>query len=182
MLPVYWHEHQTHQLVKNAKSTGVWAKIPTVIPTHENYIDTIQKQAKLLSLKLDIHSSTITVQAPDPFPIYMFLHRMLQMPTLRIESFTMRRDKSKFLASIVLNIIKGSSLNHYALTEDDGFYKPRFFYVNAAAEVDGQKQIWVNGQSYGASCPWPLYHTFDRQTGTVKKGDLRPRLALTSRT
>lgn len=183
LLPVYWHEHQTHQLVKNAKSTGVWAKIPTMIPTHENYIDTLQKQAKLLSLKLDIQGSTITVQAPDPFRIYKFLHRILQMPTLRIESFTMKRDKGKVLASIIINVINGSSINPYPpAAKNDGFYSPRFFYVNATTEVDGQKQIWVNGQSYGASCPWPLYHTFDRQTGTVKKGDLRPRLALTSGT
>lgn len=181
LLPVYWHEYQTHQLVKNAKSTGVWKKIPTVIPKPENCIYTLQKQAKLLSLKLDIQSSIITVQTLDPFPIYTFLHRILQMPTLRIESFTMKRDKSKVLASIIINVINGSSIKRYApVTKNDSFYTPRFFYVNAAAEVDGQKQIWVNGQSFGASCSWPLYHTFDSQTGTIKKGDLRPRLALTS--
>lgn len=183
MLPVYRHTHQTYQLVKNAKLTGVWAQIPMMIPARADYVDTLQKQAKILGLKLSVQGSIITIQTSDLLPIYKLLHRMTQIPTLRIESFAMKREKRKILTTIIIKVINGSSINRAAhLVEDDGFLKPRFFYVNAATEVDGQKQIWVNGQSYGTSCPWPLYHTFDRQTGAIKKGDLRPRLSLTSGT
>lgn len=193
MLPIYRYMQQTHCVVQMAQSSDVWGQIPLDIPARADCINALQKQAKALSIKLKIQDSMLTLQALDLLPIYNFLHRMNRMPVLSIESFTMKREKGKVVAIIILSkscisdrgsssmIGKGSSIARFTLAEGD-FYTPSFFYVNAAAEVDGQKQIWVNGRSYGPSCPWPLYHTFDKRTGMVKKGDLRPRLSLTSGT
>lgn len=202
IFPVYRHMQQVHRLVKNAEATGVWDQIPVHISTQADYLDALQKEAKSLSLKLKIQDSTITVEASDPLPIYNFLHRMTKLPTTQILSFTMKREKGRVVAFVILGnpgYAKGcvvarseardrgsssmignrSSIRGFAPVEDDPhFYSPRFSYVNATAEVDGKKQIWVNGKSYGASCPWPLHHTFDKQTGTVKKGDFRPKLSL----
>ena len=181
MLPVYRYLHKTYQSVQTAKASGVWAQIPLHIPTKADYLAALQKEAKSLSLKLNIYGATITVEASEPLPIYNFLYRMNRMPALQVVSFTMKREKGRVVA-IIKSVIPegGRSAGELMPQTQDTFYMPRFFYVNAAAEVDGQKQTWVNGKNYGPSCPWPLYHTFDKQTGMVKKGDLRPRLSLTS--
>lgn len=183
VFPVYRHMQHMHQLVQTAKSTRMWGQIPQNIPARADYVDALQKQAKSLSLKLSDQSSTVSVQGCDPLAIYTFLYRIIQMPALQVESFHMKREKQKVTATIKSIIPEGHRLIRNRMPQmQTAFYSPRFFYVNAVVEVDGQKQIWVNGQSYGVSCPWPLYHTFDLQTDTVKKGDLRPRLSLTSET
>ncbi|MEK7655046.1 MAG: hypothetical protein AAB323_02195 [Pseudomonadota bacterium] len=181
MLPVYRYLNQIYQSVQTAKASGVWAQIPLHISTKVDYISALQKEAKSLSLKLNIHGATITVEASDPLQIYNFLHYMNRMPVLQVVSFTMTRKKGRVIASIKSVILEGRrSASEFMPQTQNPFYMPRFFYVNAATEVDEKKQIWVNGKNHGPSCPWPLYHTFDKQTGMVKKGDLRPRLSLTS--
>jgi hypothetical protein len=96
----------------------------------------------------------------------------------------MEQGKGRVMVTIKMNMTSGSSITGFVLIDEEAqlFYTPRFSYANAATEVDGQKRIWVNGKNYGSTCPWPLYHTFDHQTNTIKKGDLRPRLSLTSET
>lgn len=183
MFPVYRHMQQTHQLIENAKATGVWMQIPQYIPVLTDYVNALQKQAELLSLKLTVQENIVTVQAVEPLTIYTFLHCMIQMPALCIKSFSMKREKGRVSATIILGKSVArhrGSVNYIKTGITTPFYSPRFFYVNAVVEVDGKKQIWVNGENYGPTCPWPLYYTFDLQTGIVKKGDVRPRLSLTS--
>jgi|GEM_PF-5832474 len=184
LLPVYRYMHHTHLLVQTAKKEGTWEQIPSGIGDLCSYMDAIKKQADILSVKLEIQGTRITMRAQEDLSIYCFLAFIHNLPALSILSFKKQKDKNKFIAVVDVNVpkkFKTKILLEPAYKTTESFYSPRFFYVNASAEVDGKKQIWVNGQNYGASCPWPLYHTFDKQTGVVKKGDLRPRLSLTSK-
>ena len=158
------------------------------IPSSKDYIQIIKKRAQALSLKLSINGTTVTVQASESLQIYNLLNYISHFPALSIESFTLETKKGKMVGTIriappTLSGVGRSQPVDSHLRENDGdFYPPWFFYVNASNEVDGRKQIWVNGKKFGESCPWPLYHTFDKKTGCIKKGDLRPQLALTSKT
>ena len=182
VFPFYRQADRAHQLVQEAKKTGVWNYVPARIPAHDVYIDAVEKQGKLLSLKLKRKKRTITIDKANFASILMFVYRIVQMPALQIEALSLKQEGGSTSAIITIVVPESTQENRIAIPppREGLFYTPRFFYVNARIEIDGQRQFWVNGAHYGSSCPWPLYHTFDRQTKTVKKGDLRPRLSLTS--